>query len=207
MLCSPYNCLKLSCVASLDLRNRWSRFLVDDVQEEQREETNWSISSRSGKILVASGSYKPENERETKWMNLQKHTHIWTPRSWPGRPAYQQQEEIDPNLGWGINGGDPRSLLLSFFFFENHWSFHYSIIEPLPIRIKKITEHWWWAMPLLHQRATRYKFCTLMCYSITWSTFKQQDKLHKAPAPVPYIRQDWWDHRTMAVPQLPRTRK
>ena len=76
MLCSPYNCLKLSCVASLDLRNRWSRFLVDDEQEEQREETNWSISSRSGKILVASGSYKPENERETKWMNLQKHTHI-----------------------------------------------------------------------------------------------------------------------------------
>jgi len=40
MLCSPYNCLKLSCVASLDLRNRWSRFLVDDEQEEQREETN-----------------------------------------------------------------------------------------------------------------------------------------------------------------------
>ena len=31
--------------------------------------------------------------------------------------AYQQQE-IDPNLGWGINGGDPRSLLLSFFFLK-----------------------------------------------------------------------------------------
>ena len=59
----------------------------------------------------------------------------------------------------------------------------------LTICSELVLQHWWWTRPLLHQRTTRYKFCTLMSYSITKSTFKHRDKLIKAPTSVSYVHQ------------------